>query len=72
MPIALPIMAQKEKHELTATTDLAELGPEFSNGIYAPHDAPEVHTDSRGNTYRLEVRTFLSSTNFKTGRIRNS
>lgn len=44
-------MAHDEKSELTATAAEDELGHEFVN------DAAEVHTDSRGNTHRLEVCT---------------
>lgn len=51
-------MAHDEKnkeYELTETAAVNELGHESGDRIKIHSDAPEVHTDSRGNTHRLEV-----------------
>jgi hypothetical protein len=54
-PAPAPIMAHDENYELTATAAVDELGHESGDRIKALNDAPEIHTDSRGNTHRLEV-----------------
>ena len=48
-------MAHGEKLEYTATSDA--LGHDPGIRVDSPNDAPEIYTDSRGNTHRLEVRS---------------
>ena len=50
-------MAHDEKSEPTATAAVDELAHETGDKTKALNDAPEEHTDSRGNTHRLEVGT---------------
>lgn len=47
-------MVEHEKENIATMADVQELGNGSKNTSNTPVDAPEVHTDSRGTTHRLE------------------